>query len=206
MSYINDLRARLRYLKVEDPLVLSIVDDIEKDFNEKKCIDQLTGLPNKYGFIAYLENQLSRLDQSSLNNPTMYVAFGDLDNLTAINNQFGHNEGDNAIKHVANVIQKAVRVGDFVSRFYGHGDEFVFVFTRMSDQANAEATKNRIKRALNSNPFRVGRQKVVLSMSIGVIPCSPNLSVEEHISLADEAMYIEKGLSHNARAQISTHD
>ena len=202
MASINDLAARIQFLGITDPEVLSLIDDISNEYamleqqvetmSAELSFDKLTQLPSKENFITYLTNQLNllRASEQQTQEATVFLAIGDLDNFKSINDHFGHNEGDNALKHVANILRETVRSSDLISRL--HGDEFGFVFTRMSNSDHAEETKQRIKQALVSRTFEVNNHKVPISMSIGIIPCDVSMSIGQHLVAADKAMYLEK--------------
>lgn len=203
-SNIDRLLARLEYLGITDSMVLDLVDDISKEnenleqqlssTTKELNFDQLTGLPNKSSFIAFLQKQLNGMKQQSQNCSKTYLAIGDIDNFKSINDQFGHSEGDRALKHLADVVQKASRASDYFARF--HGDEFGFVFTRISKPEVVYKVKKRIEEALKANPFKVNGQDIVLSMSIGITPCDALVSIEENLKIADKVMYLVKGQSH----------
>lgn len=199
-SSIDKLIARIEYLGITDPEVLRLVSDISSKHeshtkrlsaqSKELYFDSLTGLPNKSNFIAYIHSQLEKRRHKK--SSSAYLAFGDMNNFKSINDRFGHSEGDKALKHVANILQEVCRESDFVSRL--HGDEFGFVFNRIKDMADAQRARNRFKQALESCPFEVCGEKIILSMSIGIVPYNTSVSIEENLELADLAMYREKGL------------
>lgn len=94
--------------------------------------DQLTGLYNRWGFVESV--------QAITTNPMNYgkeimVLYADMDDLKIINDKFGHDEGDFAIKEIASILKGAFRSTDIVARF--GGDEFVaFALIGMKDYEN----------------------------------------------------------------------
>jgi len=83
-------------------------------------VDTLTGLGNRYSFFEFI-NGLSRSRTGEL----WSIAMLDINNFKSINDIYGHLEGDNALRNMAQVIKKCARKSDFVAR-YG-GDEFILM-------------------------------------------------------------------------------
>lgn len=153
--------------------------------------DELTGLYNRMGYekiaIPYLD-ELRRTKKKSV------IMVADINRMKMINDQYGHLQGDTAIKIVASVIKssipntwKAVRYG---------GDEYVIIGEYEASE-DMEAIKKkvldkvtRISEDLNL-PFK-------LSVSIGYVLIDPdnNLGNEEYFRMADEAMYEMKQEAH----------
>ena len=153
--------------------------------------DELTGLYNRMGYekiaIPYLD-ELRRTKKKSV------IMVADINRMKMINDQYGHLQGDTAIKIVASVLKssipntwKAVRYG---------GDEYVIIGEYEASE-DMEAIKKkvldkvtRISEDLNL-PFK-------LSVSIGYVIIDPdnNLGNEEYFRMADEAMYEMKQEAH----------
>lgn len=153
--------------------------------------DELTGLYNRMGYekiaIPYLD-ELRRTKKQSV------IMVADINRMKMINDQYGHLQGDTAIKIVASVLKssipntwKAVRYG---------GDEYVIIGEYEASE-DMEAIKKkvldkvtRISEDLNL-PFK-------LSVSIGYVIIDPdnNLGNEEYFRMADEAMYEMKQEAH----------
>src|SRR6185437_501181 len=84
--------------------------------------DALTGLPNRRSFFERLERELATRDGAALS-----VAIVDANGLKALNDDFGHAAGDEALVRVGAILQQGVREGDLVARI--GGDEFAVLFT-----------------------------------------------------------------------------
>ncbi len=154
---------------------------------EMSKTDQLTGLFNRWGF---MENV-----QSLVTNPMNYgkelmVLYADMDNLKMINDRFGHDDGDFAIKEIASILKEAFRNTDVVARF--GGDEFVaFAIIGMTDYE--DIMKQRIQDITAAHNAKLGKPYLI-EMSVGICEtyCSPSLDITEILDIADKRLYLEK--------------
>lgn len=154
---------------------------------EMSKTDQLTGLYNRWGF---LENV-----QSLVTNPMNYgkeimVLYADMDNLKMINDRYGHDDGDFAIKEIAIILKEAFRNTDVVARF--GGDEFVaFAIIGIADYENI--MKQRINEITAAHNAKLGKPYPI-EVSVGICEtyCSPSLDITEILDIADRRLYQEK--------------
>ncbi len=149
--------------------------------------DQLTGLYNRWGF---LENV-----QTLVTNPMNYgkeimVLYADMDNLKVINDRYGHDEGDFAIKEIAAILKEAFRNTDVVARF--GGDEFV-AFAIIGVGGYGSIIKQRIEEITSIHSDTAGKEYPI-EMSVGICEtyCSPTLDITEMLDIADKRLYLEK--------------
>ena len=122
------------------------------------------------------------------------VIMCDIDNFKTINDTFGHDVGDIAIKTVGHTILDNIRVGDVACR-YG-GDEFLIVFTTDIHEVIDKRMKKIAEDVKNSLklPF------VDITLSVGIAFNEGKESLEELIKKADEALYSSK---ENGKNQIT---
>ena len=85
--------------------------------------DPLTGLPNRRAFLERLGDELARAKRNAT---PVCIAYIDVDNFKHLNDQKGHAEGDEFLKHIAQAIKDTVRAGDVSARL--GGDEFAVLF------------------------------------------------------------------------------
>ena len=86
--------------------------------------DPLTGLPNRRAFLERLGDEILRSKRSAA---PVSIAYIDVDNFKHLNDQRGHVEGDEFLKHIAHAIKDTVRETDVAARL--GGDEFAVLFT-----------------------------------------------------------------------------
>jgi two-component system cell cycle response regulator len=160
-------------------------------------IDPLTGLYNQRYLMRHLRGLLE-----STQNPDLGVLMIDVDHFKAVNDEFGHATGDQALRVIADVLRAGTRVFDSLAR-YG-GEEFVVVMPG-TGLADALLAAERVRSAVEATPFTWGPgRKCRLTVSIGVAssrqcPGSP----EALLHAADLALYTAKRTGRN-RIEIAT--
>ena len=148
--------------------------------------DPLTGLYNRH----YLEDYAKKLISKALRNKNeVSLMFLDLDNFKPINDTYGHEKGDEALKEVAEIFSSKFRDSDVISRF--GGDEFIFLF----DSDISEERIIKLRKLIEEKFKDYG-----LSFSYGIAKLSElktpipdaGKALKELIQLADSRMYASK--------------
>ncbi|MGH8500871.1 MAG: GGDEF domain-containing protein [Gammaproteobacteria bacterium] len=141
-------------------------------------MDHLTGVCNRRTFMERLEYDLALAGR--VNKP-LTVAFVDLDDFKAINDTYGHSQGDRALQSVAQILSGSVRRTDMVARL--GGDEFALLLPD-TDAAGAEFTLAKVTQAV------ANAQAPLPSCSVGAVTfLSPPASADDAIKAADALMY-----------------
>jgi diguanylate cyclase len=155
-------------------------------------MDPLTRLYNR----RYLETVLRRHTDIAIKQNIYYsILLMDIDHFKPINDNYGHESGDLALKQFAEEILLAVRASDFVFR-YG-GDEFL-VLLGNSKAADARVIAERIRQHCESRQFQiVGDASIQLTCSIGAASFDGYLDYNRFIQQADEALYQAKSAGGN---------
>ena len=152
--------------------------------------DDLTGLMNRRALNSKLPKILAAADESGL---SVVIAGIDLDGFKAVNDNYGHNAGDNLLKAVARRIIRTSRKDDLI--FRTGGDEFVMVLTGfLPDQAQIQAEEicNRLIDKI-SQPHNLDTNTVNVGASIGIALYPEHSSSTENLArLADLALYAAK--------------
>lgn len=150
--------------------------------------DPLTGLPNRALFRDRVTHALERLARDP--EARCAVLFLDLDDFKRINDQLGHERGDDVLRTVAERLQAGLRPGDTAARL--GGDEFTVLLEEASGVDEARATADRLALRLR-RPIGEGEEQVVVGVSVG-IALSPEAgsTVDELLTNSDTAMYLAK--------------
>jgi len=149
--------------------------------------DELTKLANRRGF-QMISGPMIALCQRAWN-PATVVMF-DLDGLKQINDEFGHEAGDLAIKDFASLLLKAFRESDVIARI--GGDEFCVLLTDPKE-ANPMCPLKRLQTRVDSYNAE-SQRSYALKFSAGVVPFDKkrHKSVDDLLRDADERMYSQK--------------
>ena len=158
--------------------------------------DALTDVPNRRTFQMFLEQELERCARYS---HPIALLFIDIDNFKAVNDQYGHLEGDAALRQFANILKHEVRAADIVAR-YG-GEEFVAALVETCE-SDAKLVAERIRRSIEKTSIQLnaGRPPASLTASVGVAVWEPPqklISAEALIEKADRALYQAKRAGKN---------
>jgi diguanylate cyclase (GGDEF)-like protein len=149
--------------------------------------DDLTGLYNRRGFMALAAQQLQLAGRGRRE---FLLISADLDGMKGINDTFGHQEGNRALRETAEVLKQTFRESDLVARL--GGDEFAVLMIDAGAESN-ETFVDRLQANLEAhNASSGGLYK--LSLSLGTSRFRPDrpTSLEELLAQADAAMYEQK--------------
>jgi diguanylate cyclase (GGDEF)-like protein len=150
-------------------------------------IDSLTGLFNRAYFFAAVEREIQRSARSGRRFGLLMM---DLDGLKAINDRFGHFQGDQALRAVAQVIRTGVRRIDIAAR-YG-GDEFVVLLPE-TEPTGAFVVAEKIRIGVAELAVTSASEEIHTSMSIGAVSYPDDGTTADDLLIsADRAMYVSK--------------
>lgn len=175
-----------------DTYLLSLVDITDKKLAEERLkefatYDELTGVYNRRVGMALIEQEMLEVEREG---QSFCVCFLDVNGLKDVNDNYGHDEGDQLITHVVSIVQKELRRGDVLCRL--GGDEFLLVFKKCSLE-NAQLIWKRIDKKFKRFN-RTERKPYTVSVSHGIAEYDPasGTSVQQLINEADQKMYNEK--------------
>jgi diguanylate cyclase (GGDEF)-like protein len=158
-------------------------------YRQAAMIDPLTGLPNRRSFDE-------ALDVAVFNGGdvpgTMALLFVDVNAFKAINDSYGHEVGDQALRRVADVLRSSVSEPDIVARLAG--DEFVVLMRELGEpEREVGELCQKILRVFEQPQTLAGDLQVKLSVAIGAaLHDSADLTRSEWLRRADDAMYHAK--------------
>ena len=148
--------------------------------------DEMTGLLNRRGFYEYAKRQISAALESGRNGLVIYC---DMDGLKKINDTYGHDVGDRAIKYEAQVLRSVFRSTDISGRL--GGDEFAVLACDMKLKDFP-----RVKRAMMAECEKINSgslEPFTLSISVGCSEFSAAKDdIEELLNSADSSQYEDK--------------
>ncbi|MCY7386628.1 MAG: diguanylate cyclase [Burkholderiales bacterium] len=156
--------------------------------------DSLTGLRNRPAVMEYIAKKLANGEhEASLGGLALLLI--DLDGFKSVNDNLGHDAGDELLKQVAARIETALRDSDYVARL--GGDEFLIVVPQVSDQQTAERVGEKIITAVAAPYILSGKEsKVTASIGISMFPNHAR-DRESLMKCADVALYEAKHAGRN---------
>jgi len=161
---------------------------IEAELQAFATTDFLTQLANRRHFMRQLDAELARLQRSP--EQSAAILMFDLDYFKAINDRWGHNVGDQALRHFATILCSQLRKSDTAGRL--GGEEFAVVLSEANlDKAMHFAT--RIQNELAKAPIVHAGERIYLAVSVGISSLNASdASVEAALSRSDIALYCAK--------------
>lgn len=160
----------------------------EQKLVEMASRDFLTGLFNRREMFARLESEVSRAIRHD--KPLSIIMF-DIDHFKKLNDNYGHDMGDDVLRELSRTVQKTVRQYDIVCR-YG-GEEFLVVTPDTTvEEAMNLAERLRCVALEIELPHGAEKTMVSFSISVGVAQMIKGEAVEKTISRADAALYRAK--------------
>ncbi|HYI16334.1 MAG TPA: diguanylate cyclase, partial [Thermomicrobiales bacterium] len=147
VSQIQDITARAK---------------LETQLLHRASHDPLTGLPNRALFLDRLEHALSHQQRD---HGQVTVMFLDLDGFKAVNDQFGHEQGDRLLVEIGRRLRACARAGDTVARL--GGDEFTILLENVRHPSIATEVAQRVRETLRY-PIMLGEHVTSVTPSIGI--------------------------------------
>ena len=149
-------------------------------------VDPLLPVLNRRAFTRELSRTMSTAQRYDSQAGFLFL---DVDNLKRINDTFGHEAGDAALRHIACAVLASVRASDTVGRL--GGDELGIILKR-TDLASAERKATHLMREIGENPLDWNGTSIALSASCGACAIATEEEVSQVIMRADQAMYLRK--------------
>jgi diguanylate cyclase (GGDEF)-like protein len=160
-----------------------------KQFEELATTDGMTGLYNRRHFEALAEAEWRRFQRY---NRTLSMLLIDIDEFKRINDRFGHEAGDEALKAVAKACMEDKRSTDIVARV--GGDELAMLLPE-TNLPQARIVAQRVQEAIHK---AIPKRELCVTLSVGVAEASLSMSgFQALLRLADEALYVAKSEGRN---------
>jgi diguanylate cyclase (GGDEF)-like protein len=175
------------------------LDALNNDLSEKNHAlhhqamhDELTGLGNRNFFISQIQHTIS----ATKNQPTLWaLVFIDLDNFKVINDNFGHDSGDQVLKTIAQRLVNCLHQTDIISRL--GGDEFTLILKEINTPEDISKIMDKLFHNLQQ-PMSFANKEITMNCSAGVLISNENImDYHDALKSADIAMYEAKKAGRN---------
>lgn len=170
--------------------MLMQVEELTKKLKHQATTDFLTGLANRRWLTEQVPGLQSQAERA--NEPLSVILF-DLDNFKHINDDYGHDVGDNVLMIVGEVVKDSLRPYDLAARI--GGEEFCIVLPRTSGESALKIAE-RLRAAFQASyvePLPHGR----ITCSFGVVQAGPGERLQQLLRRADTALYRAKDAGRN---------
>lgn len=162
---------------VESILDMTPLIEYQEDLKRMSVTDSLTDTLNRRGITELIEQEIIRSQRFG----DFSLLMIDVDNLKIINDTFGHHEGDDVLKKIANIFRERLRITDILSRF--GGDEYV-VLLPQTKLEGAIKIAEKLRKAV--------KEYTKTTVSIGVMQFSSKYNLEKLLQITDKAPYNAK--------------
>ncbi len=193
-----------------EQLALIVAFCLENVINRERLVltgltDALTGWPNRRYLEHRLQEELARVQR---NQGVVSCILFDIDHFKKVNDDYGHQAGDQVLQQLAKRLRRTLRHGDVAAR-YG-GEEFIIILPEVQ-LASAVEFAERMRQLIEEEPFRVinnegNEQQIQVTISLGVAEQEPKWDANsmtylagELIAAADTQLYHAKN---NGRNQV----
>jgi len=191
IKYYENNKLAKTYQKLIESTITSRMKEIN-ELNSKLTYlantDSLTNIRNRRSFFDTVDIVFHSAKRNT--NPFGLLMI-DIDNFKKINDNFGHQTGDEVLKRVSKVLTDTIRGSDIIARF--GGEEFILVLQE-STESSLLSVANKLIELINTDTFFV--QKI--SISIGcTLFCNDDKNIDDIIKRADNALYQAKNNGKN---------
>ncbi len=166
----------------------------EENYRQLANHDPLTNLFNRRYFYELANNEIVR--SKRYNNPLSLLMI-DIDHFKNVNDQFGHQIGDEVLQWMTLKLKEILRDVDFIAR-YG-GEEFIILLPE-TDSKNAKIAADRLRLFFAQTPFHNSNPTILITLSIGMAVLKENEKLDDFINRCDQALYRAKNNGRNCVA------
>ena len=182
--------SRLLWLVVVSALLVALIwnlSRVDRANTQLATVDSLTGADSRLEFLSNVHREIARAHTTGSQVAMLWI---DLDGFKGINDQMGHQYGDEVLRHVVDRLGQQVRLSDHVGRL--GGDEFGVLMCDYEARDQVHSVARRLLAAMRE-PIRVGDAVVQVTAAIGIATAPPDATTaEELLRSADLAMYAAK--------------
>jgi diguanylate cyclase len=189
----NEIRTLIRAVMAEVGQIRYLLNEMFERVNDLEVgRDVLTQLYNRRFLPTILKREIA---VNRKRGERFFVLMLDIDWFKRVNDEYGHDSGDQVLQAVAGLIVSQVRASDFVFR-YG-GEEFLIVLAEV-DMARSQTIAEKIRRCIQDTQILLSNdRKISVTLSIGLSGFDGNPDYQRTLDRADKALYAAKNAGRN---------
>lgn len=193
----NDFLAKPHNFTELNVRINSNLDTLEL-FQKTKDLANKDFLTGSYNRRYFFESSEAIIAKNARKDQNIALATLDIDNFKVVNDTYGHDVGDVAIKEIVTVLNKTLRKSDLVARF--GGEEYCIILEDITLE-NTQKVFEEIRKNFENNQIIIGDLEFSYTVSIGLFYGKSN-NVAQMLKVSDEALYEAK---ENGRNQVIIH-
>lgn len=205
-DYVEEELEWHRCAQESEAVMRQRLDQLEKESYELRSrmleahhlalLDTVTGLPNRLAYEERITQEFARWKRFG---DPLSMLIWDVDDFKSINDRFGHQAGDKALRVIARSLKARLRETDFIARF--GGEEFVCLLCGSGGEV-ALKVADEMRRSVQDNGFHSAGKPVSVTISCGIADFQPDDNVDAVFSRADKALYAAKKSGKNRCARL----
>jgi diguanylate cyclase (GGDEF)-like protein len=172
-------------------IVLLYVRKIHSKLNDLASNDALTNLPNRRTFYSQLDRFILLGARQKQN---LSLVFVDVDDFKLINDEQGHDVGDNILINIATTLKSTIRHTDFIARWGGEEFIILLIDTQLDD---AQLIAEQLRENIQNNIYLLQHAKKRVTLSLGVAQATDDDNADSLFKRADNALYQAKRTGKN---------
>jgi diguanylate cyclase (GGDEF)-like protein len=167
------------------------IQEMSQKFERQAMEDPLSGLLNRRGMREKLQNEFAR---SQRYNNDLTVMMCDIDHFKAVNDQYGHDKGDEIIKSLGTIFKSGLRKQDSVARW--GGEEYLFLLPQTNGNQGMQLAE-KLRSQIEKKPYTQDDKIFSISISIGLHQIAATDTINQAITKADTNLYKAKEQGRN---------
>lgn len=187
---VDELWARIRVGLRTATLQKDLIE-IQKALEYEAVHDPLTGCLNRRGILERLNEEVERAQRTG---EQFCVAMCDLDHFKRVNDNYGHQTGDDVLKGFVQTARSQLRTYDQIGRL--GGEEFLIIIPNITE-TDAQNALERLRKIVHDTEMDTCSGKIKITVSIGAIIVKEKTSIDNIIKQVDEALYSAKEKGRN---------
>jgi len=181
------IRKQNQMLESEVKIRTSELMTLNKQLKLASQTDFLTGLYNRSGFINNYKKKRNEIK-------TCCIVISDVDNFKNINDVYSHSAGDEVLKRITHIMHSIISSEDILARW--GGEEFIFFLDNKKSNEAFEIIE-KIRMEIEKTEISINDQTIPVTCTFGICQCQVDLSFNDCVNAADEAMYQGKKKGRN---------
>ncbi len=186
------VRAGIRIIELQNSLL-----EAQRKLRILARTDELTAILNRR---AILENISTEMDRAFREKRFLSLAILDIDHFKQVNDTYGHDAGDIALKECVRRIQSIIRTYDLLGRF--GGEEFIFIIPGAAPEEAFQVCE-RIRSEIENHPFTLNYESITLTVSQGLALWNSTDTLDALVKKADTALLNAKNQGRNRVIRFS---